>query len=249
MRQSALECGCTEKDLLRSENTVALSAPVDGARCYLRLPHICNLVSYGAGVVATLQPGLEAPMREYMEKYSSAGGCFETPALHEFTRLLQPYGAAPCFMAEYFLPDIKKLRSRRCRYTVRRLAKEEFAGLYLPEWSNALCAKRKEYDIMAFGAYDGEKLIGLAGASADCEKMYQIGIDVLSEYRHQGVASALTSRLARQILKEGKVPFYCAAWSNLASVRNALRSGFVPAWVELTAKSTDFIQQMNEQKA
>lgn len=249
MRQSALECGCSEKDFLRSENIIAYSKPAEGARCYLRLPHICNLVSYGAGVVATLQPELEAPVREYMDKYSNEGGCFETPALHEFSRLLRPFDAVPCFMAEYFLPDMKRLRPRRCRYTIRRLEKEDFTDLYLPEWSNALCAKRKEYDVMAFGAYDGEKLIGLAGASADCDKMYQIGIDVLAEYRRQGVASALTSRLARQILKEGKVPFYCAAWSNLPSVRNALRSGFVPAWVEMTAKSTAFVQQMNEKES
>lgn len=34
------------------------------------------------------------------------------------------------------------------------------------------------------------------------------------------VASVLTSRLALEILNEGKVPFYCATWSNLKSVRN-----------------------------
>ena len=45
---------------------------------------------------------------------------------------------------------------------------------------------------------------------------------------------------------KGKVPFYCAAWSNNASVRNALRSGFRPGWVEVTAKTNDFIEKMNK---
>ena len=90
--------------------------------------------------------------------------------------------------------------------------------------------------MIGVGAYDGETLVGLAGASADCDSMWQIGIDVLPEYRRRGIASALTSRLALEILQWGKVPFYCAAWSNIASVRNAIRSGFRPAWVELTAK-------------
>jgi predicted GNAT family acetyltransferase len=75
--------------------------------------------------------------------------------------------------------------------------------------------------------------------------MRQIGIDVLPEYRRQGIASALTSRLAVGILERGKVPFYCAAWSNVRSVRNAIRSGFRPAWVEMTAKPADFVDKMN----
>lgn len=85
----------------------------------------------------------------------------------------------------------------------------------------------------------------MAGASADCDTMWQIGIDVLPEYRRQGVASALTSQLALEILSRGMVPFYCAAWSNLKSVRNAIKSGFRPAWVEMTVKSSDFVRKMN----
>ena len=65
--------------------------------------------------------------------------------------------------------------------------------------------------------------------------MWQIGIDVLPEYRRHGIASALTARLASEILKMGKVPFYCCAWSNISSVRNTIKSGFRPAWVEHTA--------------
>ena len=73
-----------------------------------------------------------------------------------------------------------------------------------------------------------------------------IGIDVLPEYRRQGIASALTSRLAIEILKCGKVPFYCAAWCNIKSVRNAIRCGFRPAWVEMTAKPCETVDGMNK---
>ena len=65
---------------------------------------------------------------------------------------------------------------------------DDFKNLYLPEWSNALCEKRKELDILGVGAFDKEKLVGLAACSADGEKMWQIGIDVLPEYRNQGIA-------------------------------------------------------------
>ncbi|MNC57225.1 hypothetical protein D3C75_1068720 [compost metagenome] len=95
------------------------------------------------------------------------------------------------------------------------------------------------------GAYDGSKLVGLAGCSADCETMWQIGVDVDPAYRRQGIASAITSRLALEIMERGKVPFYCAAWSNIKSVRNAIKSGFRPAWVEMTAKSSEFVADIN----
>ena len=67
----------------------------------------------------------------------------------------------------------------------------------------------------------------------------------LPEYRRQGIAAALTSQLAVECLAREIVPFYSSAWSNLKSVRNALRSGFQPGWIQLTVKSNDSISAMN----
>ena len=166
--------------------------------------------------------------------------------MHALSEKLRPHGLDICFMAEYFLPDIHALKALPCPYELRVMTPTDFANLYLPEWSNALCEKRKHLDVLGVGAYDGNALIGLAGCSADCETMWQIGVDVLPAYRKKGVASALTSRLALEILNREKVPFYCCAWSNIASARNAIRSGFRPSWVEMTAKPKELIQEMNE---
>ena len=84
-----------------------------------------------------------------------------------------------------------------------------------------------------------DEVIGLAGCSADCDSMRQIGIDVLPEYRRKGIAAALTSQLAVEIIKREKVPFYCCAWCNLASARNAVKSGFRPAWTEIDVRKSD----------
>ena len=118
--------------------------------------------------------------------------------------------------------------------------------MYVKQWSNCLTFNDRERDVMAVGAYDNGKLIGLAGCSSDCEMMYQIGVDVLPGYRRKGIASAVTSRLALEVLALGKVPFYCAAWSNIKSVRNAIKSAFRPAWVELTARNNDFVKKIIE---
>ena len=150
-------------------------------------------------------------------------------------------------MAEYYLPDVEKLRALPCDYELKVLEQKDFAELYQPQWANALCEDRKQLDVLGVGAYDGGKLIGLSGCSADCDTMWQIGVDVLPEYRRKGIASSLTSTLAEEILKREKVPFYCSAWSNIRSVRNAVKSGFLPAWVEMTAKPAEMVNEMNWQ--
>ena len=129
------------------------------------------------------------------------------------------------------------------------MEQKDFRNLYLPEWSNALCKERMQLDVLGVGAYDGDTLVGLAGCSADCRDMWQIGVDVLPEYRRQGIASVLTSTLMREILNRNKVPFYCTAWSNVRSVRNAIKCGFVPAWVEMTAKPAAVVDEMNGRTA
>ena len=92
-----------------------------------------------------------------------------------------------------------------------------------------------------------DALVGLAGCSADCADMWQIGVDVLPEYRRKGIASALTGALAKAAMERGKVPFYCSAWSNVRSVRNAVKSGFIPAWVEMTATPAHVVEEMNKE--
>lgn len=238
LRQSAIDLNCRPEDFFCGETKIVRSQPHPKARKYLKLPFDCNLVFYGGNIVASVSVAAEPLVREYLsqgEPYS----CFETPRIHALDDKLLSLGLRTKHMAEYFLPDVTALKELPCPFPLRLLGPEDFTELYRPAWSNALCADRKHLDVLGVGAYDGENLIGLAACSADCDTMWQIGIDVLPAYRCRGIAAALTSRLELEILQREKVPFYCAAWSNIASVRNAIRSGFLPAWVELTAKRTE----------
>lgn len=245
LRQSALELNCTPDDLTCGRSRAVISRPAEGARKYLALPFYCQLVSYGGGVVASVNGEIYDEVKAYIEKYPPEH-CFETPNILVLQSALERRGMSVCFMAEYWLCDTGAVRPTECGYELKLLTADDFAPLYKPEWSNALCEKRRELDELGIGAYDGDKLIGLAACSADCEAMRQIGVDVLPEYRRRGIAAALTSRLAAEIMVRGKAPFYCCAWSNVASARNAIRSGFRPAWVELTAKSAAFTADMNK---
>lgn len=245
LQQSAYDCNCRPEDFMKDTNVVVLSKKHPKARCYLPLPFECDLVSYGNNIVAQVSERVTDAVTSYINRFP-VEHCFETPNIYVLNEALEQYGLKVCFMAEYFLPDITQLRRLDCEYELRVLHSLDFADLYTEEWSNALCSDRKEKDVLGVGAYDGDKLIGLAGCSADCETMWQIGVDVLPAYRKRGIASALTSRLALEAIDLGKVPFYCAAWSNIKSVRNAIKSGFRPAWVELTARNREFVDKMNK---
>ncbi len=244
MEQSAQENNCKAEDFLKSQNIITPFHLGEKARKYYREPITANFVSYGNNVVVSAAEDVMETVTEYVGRYEFYH-LFETPNMHWLDSRLAGRGHKVCFMAEYYLPDVHMCGAIPCDYELRILTQPDFRELYLPQWSNALCEDRKHLDVLGVGAYEKGRLIGLAGCSADGEEMWQIGVDVLPEYRKKGIAAALTNRLAHEIMERDKVPFYCSAWSNIRSVRNAIKSGFLPAWVEMTVKPETVVREMN----
>lgn len=245
MQQSAIDSNCSMDDFMGTDNKIVLSEKNPNARKYLKLPFHCDLTSYGNNIVASVSEELKEIVEKYIEKYPIEH-CFETPNLLVLIEKLKPFDLNVCFMAEYFLPDMNSIKRLSCGYETKLMHPEELTGYYIPQWNNALTQSDPQRDKLAVGAFDNGKLIGLAACSADCDTLWQIGIDVLPEYRKLGIASSLTSNLAIELLEREIVPFYCCAWSNLKSVKNAIKSGFRPAWVQATVKENQFIAGMNK---
>ena len=229
--QSAKDIGCEADDFFKEENVVVVFKLGQDAKKYYMLPIGCNFISYGNNVVAAATKQCLKVVNDYVNKFEFYH-CFETPNMRWLNERLEPLGMTVCFMAEYYLPDVKMLKELPCQYEMRVLEQADLEKLYLPQWSNAICSDRKECDVLGVGAYDGDKLVGLAGCSADAQEMWQIGVDVLPEYRRKGIASAITAKLALEIMKRDKVPFYCTAWSNIRSARNAVSACFKPAGIK-----------------
>ena len=224
MRQSALDLGCDPSDFMKPHNTVIISSPRPGAKVYLQKPQDFFLIRYGSRSVVAVNERIY----DQVVKYFAENDNLDIADLADF-------GLRATYLLQHYLPA-EEQTALPCRYATRLLYHDDLSELYLPPWTdNALCDKRRERDMLAIGAYDGEKLIGLAGASCDCAEMWQIGIDVLPEYRLQGVASALTSRLSIAIKKLGKLPFYSHSFGNMPSMKNAFKSGFRPAWIQIQA--------------
>ena len=85
---------------------------------------------------------------------------------------------------------------------------------------------------IAYCAYCNGKIIGVAGADKRTDDIWEVGIEVLPEYRKDGLATILTKNLTMKILEKGIVPIWCASSTNIGSQAVANRSCYIPLWVE-----------------
>jgi len=136
----------------------------------------------------------------------------------------------------YYLPDLSKIvpLSAPSGYEYDVVEQKDIPALYKFEgFRNAVQYNEKHPrpDVLVTLAKKDGDIIGMAGASADCAKMWQIGMDVLPEYRGHGLAAYLVNWLTLEILNRGYIPYYGTASSNIASQRVAHRAGYYPAWM------------------
>lgn len=86
-------------------------------------------------------------------------------------------------------------------------------------------------DVIAYGAYDGERLVALAGADDKLgQQLWQVGIDTLPDYRKKGLAAYLVRALSDEINNRGVLPFYTTWSANLGSLNVAIKAGYRPVW-------------------
>lgn len=109
-----------------------------------------------------------------------------------------------------------------------------------PRWGEALALNSDTPDMLAVAALDavGEP-VAMAGASRDCQTMWQIGINVNPQVRGRGLGANLTALLKQALLDRGIVPFYSTAGSHIASQSVALKAGFFPAWATVWAQEQE----------
>lgn len=100
-------------------------------------------------------------------------------------------------------------------------------------FTSALTFLETAPDVLAVTAVKDGEILGMAGASADCEDMWQIGINVNSQAQGGNIGALLTIMLKKKILEMGKIPFYGTAESHIQSQTVEVKSGFIPSWAEL----------------
>jgi len=234
MRQSAVDLNCEAEDFISDKNKVVLSKLNKGRKRYITETSFCNLVCYGNACVASVDVNIKDFMECFMQKYDGRY-CLEQYLIldEEFKK----YGKN-IWKSESFIPDIRRLVIVSPDFDVNIYAEDEICQFYRDKrFSNALGYKEYEAErrdvIAAVGRSADGQIMGIAGASNDSDTMWQVGIDVMPEFRGKGVATALLNILTAEILKKNIVPFYTTPWSHVASKGVAVSSGYKPAWVNL----------------
>lgn len=237
--QLALDYGVSPQALSREDHTLVVPQKLPGQRRYTQEPPLFQMVTTGRGAVIAAQPELHQQLRKWAGD-QPGHRLFEYPKLRRLEEILLPWGWEVSGTFHMFLPRHGQSPAALPRgFAFHWYDEDTVKGLYPNSlFPNALSSGENPLrpDVIALAAFDGEKLIALAGASADGEKLWQVGIDVLPAYRGRGLGKALVAALCARVIQLGKVPFYGTAPANLHSQNIAVKCGFFPAWAEVSSR-------------
>lgn len=221
--QLALDMNCQTRDFDGDADSFVfvLARENLGRRPFPRAEHHLEMLTMGGATVVSATPELLARAKQALAG-KNRDDAFAAPFVQGH--------------ALYYLPDLDRFGALPAPegFDCELAERGGMAALYeSPGFRNALGydLAHPRPDMLAMVARRHGAIVGVAGASADCEALWQIGIDVLPAFRDHGLAAYLTNRLALDILRRGKAPYYGTSSSNIPSQRVAHRAGFAPAWV------------------
>lgn len=82
-------------------------------------------------------------------------------------------------------------------------------------------------------AKEKDKIIGVAGAAESLVNgVWEIGVDIMEEYRNAGLGTYLVRGLTKKLLARSIIPFYSASITNIGSQMVASRCGYIPFWID-----------------
>ncbi|WP_176431422.1 GNAT family N-acetyltransferase [Anaerovirgula multivorans] len=235
-KQLAIDMNCREEDLI-NDGLVFCNAKTNlGCRNVKRQNPYLEIATMGKGIVVSgdenildrIKPLLIGKSREEI---------FEAPFL---------YGHSI-----YYLPDKNITRIEKTFDGLEFFVKEQsqIADLYgIQGFDNAIGFSKDGSYTTGIGMYakKDEKIVALVGASTECDTMWQIGIDVLPEFRNKGLATYLVNNITFLIMEKGIAPYYCAASSNISSQATAHRSGYVATWMSTYQNAFDGSSSFDE---
>ncbi len=221
--QLAIDLNCSPDDFNGEKDSFVFVEANDnpGRRPFRRGKQFFEILTMGRSIVVSATPA-----RLEYAKEQLAGKDRDDAFSMPFIR-----GHVMCY-----LPDLDNLKhiTAPSNFTYETIQKERIPMLReIQGFRHAI-----QYDLnypvqnsLAIVARQGDIIAGIAGAYWWSPKMWSIGIDVLPEYRNNGLAAYLVNALTFDILQRDFVPVYTTASSNIASQKVGYRAGYMPAWM------------------
>jgi len=234
--QLALDYSCQVSDFEKEKNTIVENNLVEGRRIYRNDGCFLKLLCFSNKAIIKTSP-MMMPWCEEKFLKTDTEWLFEYPKLREIDKKLNEFGHEIAGIHHYYLPntDVSLIEPN---ISVKWYKTEDILQFENDDrFGEAFAFNKTNPDVLAVAAFDGDNMMGMAGASADSKTMWQIGIDVFPEYRGRKVGTNLVALLKNEILKRGKVPFYGTVNSHFHSQNIAINAGFFPVWAELYSRS------------
>lgn len=233
--QFRLDTNCSPEDEAEKIININVSSPKEGARYFDDiLPYFRAIIYHGEMYMCADSEILDW-CREKYSLYKPEWFC-KYKNLRELDGKLLEKGYRIKDTHVYCLPDTGfEGYDFDAPYEVKWYDREEIMKLKDDNpFTNALAYIPDCPDVISVAALDNNGIpVAMAGASEDCDALWQIGIDVKPEYGHRGIAVYLVTMLKERILEMGKIPFYGTSESHSNSLNVAIKSGFLPAFTEV----------------
>lgn len=249
--QLALDYCCTPEEAANGENQFHVFVPLEGRRRFEEQGEtFLKVTSFRNKLLFT---GDERILAWCRSKYGHTEGAWfmEAGTMRELDCKLAEYGYRIDKAHPFFVPTDESLEAAdepddaNLPYDLRVYFEKEIEAFRGDKrFEKAFSFLEQAPDVIGVAAYRDGEILGMAGASADSDAFWQIGIDVLPEARGLGIGRILVTRLRDEILRQDRVPYYGTAMSHTLSQNVAIMSGFRAAWAELTAGKAE--QQKGE---
>ncbi len=236
--QLAADYCCRAEDFLQGENKVTLAHMLPGQRTFRQEADFFKAATMGCCTVAAAASEMLEFTSELLSK-CSGGEIFEQKKIWVINRKLSEFNKAIGINSIFYLPASPYKYVQKDGFRLKFYEEKDIADeLYpLKGFGNALmyrsCGQRR--DVLAVCAFNGRRVVGMAGASSDSARFWQIGVDVVPDYRGMGIGSEIVSALTQAVFMHGAVPYYSTWSGNIASQNTARKAGYFPAWAEMNA--------------
>lgn len=240
--QLASDYCCNAEDFLSFHNKVTLSRKAEGQRHFKPEPSFFKAAAMGRGAVISAASEMLEFSSELAAKYDGIR-LFDEKQKWLINRKLAEYGKAIAMNSIFYLPVTPYRYAARDGFNLKFYEEDGIVReLYgVKGFDNALMysADKPRRDVLAVCAVNGGRIVGMAGASSDSMRFWQIGIDVIPEYRGMGIGSELVAALTQAVFMRGAVPYYSTWSGNIASQNTARRAGYYPVWTEMDASDIE----------
>lgn len=233
--QFAVDYNCTIEDFQNRDTLVTVKKALEGARRFEE-DSFLSILTYKGKIVINAAEEILAWCEEVLKPRVSAEWCFEAGTLISIDKKLNEFGYEIDQVHLFFLPKYEAVDSD---LEIRLIEGDEISALEEDgRIDEAFLFEDYIEDVLGTEVFSEEgELVAVAGATANSERMWELGVNSFVEGK--GYGQAALSKLVKEVQKRGKVPYSGTALSHCASQNISLRAGLVPAFCELRARKLD----------